>query len=287
MTTTYRLPSPFHEVEITLGPISVDPDALTAVHDGIWADERSSVYRFGPTTVAVHAVDRVEIDAAPGLHPDVVEAMLYGFVIRSLFRNAGVFSLHASLVQFGAESTGRAIGVAGASGAGKSTTMSYTAARHGGHVRVDDVLPVTVVDGVAMAHPFARPVHLTAEAAERLGLDSSRMSDDTELGLGKLAVDLAAADGPVPIQHLVMLRLAEPDAAEPLVIRPLRGAERLRHIVRHSNASGLSSFGSRADAYLDWATQLATAVSMTEVIRRPGDDTLDEVARHIASLALV
>ncbi|MEN9504240.1 MAG: hypothetical protein RI958_166, partial [Actinomycetota bacterium] len=50
MTTTYRLPSPFHEVEITLGPISVDPDALTAVHDGIWADERSSVYRFGPTT---------------------------------------------------------------------------------------------------------------------------------------------------------------------------------------------------------------------------------------------
>jgi hypothetical protein len=66
-----------------------------------------------------------------------------------------------------------------------------------------------------------------------------------------------------------------------LTITTVTGAERLRYVVRASNSSGLMSFGKRADAYFAWAMQVASAVDITHVVRSPGADTLDAVARHI------
>jgi hypothetical protein len=283
MLDTYRLPQPFADVTVTFGPLSFDPASLTAVNDQTWADDETVVFITDWLTVAVIGLTRVEVDVRPGVHGDVVESMLYGYVMRALFRHAGMFSLHASLVQFGDGPASRAVAIAGHSGAGKSTTVSYTASIHPARVRVDDVLPVTVVAGQAMAHPFARPVHLIADAAARLGLDASAVSDDPAEGIGKVVVDLASPSGPVVVDHLVVLSVGDPDMAERLVIRSIRGAERLRHVVRNSNVTGIASFGLRADTYLRWATGVASCVPMTEVIRRPGDDTLDDVVDHIAT----
>jgi len=48
-----------------------------------------------------------------------------------------------------------------------------------------------------------------------------------------------------------------------------------------SNSTGLTSFGSRADTYLAWAMQVASAITVTQIVRRPDADTLDDVARYI------
>jgi hypothetical protein len=143
------------------------------------------------------------------------------------------------------------------------------------------VLPITVTDGVAVAHPFDRPVHLLPDAATRLGMDAAGVTDDLASGLGKLVVDIASASGPVAIDRLVFVTLAEPDAIEPLTITSVTGAEGLRYVVRASNSTGLMSFGQRADAYVKWVMQVASAVEITHIARSPGIDTLDAVAHHI------
>lgn len=290
MIDSYRLPSPFEGVPVEFRPLSVDPATLTFVYEGIWADDRTVVFTSDLWSFAIHGVSLVEVDVAPGVHADVVEAMFYGMVMRCLFRHAGVFSLHASLLQFGEGSSQRTVAVAGSSGAGKSTTVSYTAKVHGGRVLVDDVVPVTVTDRVATAHPFSRPVHLVPDAAIRLGFDPSGVSDLPSEGIGKLVVDLAtdlaAPTRPVTIDHLVILSLGDADSVDSLVVRPVRGAERLRRVVHHSNVTGIASFGARADAYMGWVTDLASCVAMSEVIRRPGADTLDAVARFVATEAM-
>ena len=133
-----------------------------------------------------------------------------------------------------------------------------------------------------VAHPFDRPVHLLPDAATRLGMDATAVSEDPSSGIGKLVADIASASGPVAIDELVLVTLGEPDAIEPLTITTVTGAERLRYVVRASNSSGLMSFGKRADAYFAWAMQVASAVDITHIVRSPGADTLDAVARHIA-----
>lgn len=280
---SYRLPPPFDAVPVEFGPLRVDLASLTQVIDATWVDDRTVAFVGDLVSVAVHGTSLVEVEVAPGVHDEVVEAMLYGYVMRALFRHSGIFSLHASLLQFGETTTGRAVAIAGHSGAGKSTTVSYTAGTHQARVVVDDVLPVVVRDGVAMAHPFTRPVHLVPDAAVRLGLDAAGVPDDPAVGIGKVVADLASPAGPVAIDHLVVLSVGEPDATDALAVRPIRGAERLRHVVRNSNVTGIASFAERADDYLRWATELASCVAMTEVIRRPGADTIDDVARLIAS----
>jgi hypothetical protein len=105
-----------------------------------------------------------------------------------------------------------------------------------------------VADGVATAHPFDRPVHLLPDAATRMGLDATGVSDDPASGIGKLVANIASATGPVVVDHLVMLTLRAPDApddSDPLTITTVTGAERLRYVVRTSNSTGLMSFGAR------------------------------------------
>lgn len=261
---------------------AVDMASLQAINEFVSLDDDTVVFRNDIMTLVVQGTCAVSIDVRPGVHDDLVDALLYGYAMRVLFLHAGVFNLHGSLVRFTARGDGRTVAVAGHSGAGKSTTVSYLAATSGASILIDDVVPITVDDGVAVAHPFDRPVHLLPDAATRLGMDATAVSDDPSSGIGKLVADIASASGPVAIDELVLVTLAEPDAIDPLTITAVTGAERLRYVVRASNSSGLLSFGKRADAYFAWAVQVASAVDITHIVRSPGADTLDAVARHIA-----
>jgi len=255
--------------------------SLRAINEFVSLDDDTVVFRNDSLTLVVQGTSAVSIDLRSGVHDDLVEALLYGYAMRVLFLHAGVFNLHGSLVRVGADGSGRTVAVVGHSGAGKSTTVSYLAATYGASILIDDVLPITVDEGVAIAHPFDRPVHLLPDAAIRLGMDATAVSEDPSSGIGKLVADIASASGPVAIDELVVVTLGEPDATEPLTITSVTGAERLRYVVRASNSTGLMSFGKRADAYLAWAVQVAAAVEITHIVRSPGADTLDAVARHI------
>jgi len=280
----YVLPAPFDHVPVHVGPHAVAAalasTSLTELGEFTSLNDDTVVFRTEMMTLVVQGTEAVTIDVAPEVHPDLVDAILYGYAMRLLLLHAGMFSLHGSLVRVG----NRTVAIAGHSGAGKSTTVSHLATAHGATVLIDDVLPITVADGVATAHPFDRPVHLLPDAATRMGLDATGVSDDPAEGIGKLVANIASATGPVVVDHLVMLTLRAPDApddSDPLTITTVTGAERLRYVVRTSNSTGLMSFGARADPYLAWAMQLASAVDVTHIVRSPGADTLDAVARHI------
>jgi hypothetical protein len=281
----YVLPAPFEHVPVRVGPAAVDAavdmTSLHAINEFVSLDDDTVVFRNDVMTLVVQGAGAVSIDVRSGGHDDVVYAVLYGYAMRVLFLHAGVFSLHGSLVRVATDHGTRTVAIAGHSGAGKSTTVSHLAAHHGASILIDDVLPITVADGVAVAHPFDRPVHLLPDAATRLGMDASGVSADLSSGIGKLVADIASASGPVAIDRLVVVTLGEPDAVEPLTVTTVTGAERLRYVVRASNSAGLMSFGRRADAYVSWAMQVASAVEITHVVRAPGTDTLDAVARHI------
>ena len=284
----YVLPPPFDRVPVRVGPAvvdaAVDMASLRAINEFVSLYDDTVVLRNDVVTLVVQGTSAVSIDVRPGVHDDVVDALLYGYAMRVLFLHAGVFNLHGSLVRFttgGSGGSGRTVAVAGHSGAGKSTTVSYLAAAYGASILIDDVLPITLEDGLAIAHPFDRPVHLLPDAATRLGMDATDVWEGPSSGIGKLVADIASASGPVAIDELVIVTLGEPDAAEPLTITTVTGAERLRYVVRASNSTGLTSFGKRADAYLAWAMQVASAVEITHIVRAPGADTLDAVARHI------
>ena len=285
MPLTFRFPAPFDHVPIEFGPLSVDPTTLTWLSDVVQADDHVIVFSNDFLTIAIHGSSKVEVDVVPGTHPDVVEAMLYGYVMRMLFLQSGVFNLHASLLRLDQGDFSRTVAIAGHSGAGKSTTVTALSNRPSVQLLVDDVLPMTVTNGVVIGHPFRRPVHLLPEAARRLRLDAQIVGDGTVIdGLGELVCDLASDSGAVTIDRVVILERGLPDASEVVAVREVRGAERLRLLVRHSNATGVASFGPRSDAYLDWVTSVASLLPMMMITRPPDIDTLDEVVGHVARL---
>jgi hypothetical protein len=286
----FVLPRPFDHVPVRVGPAAVDAAVNAAVNAGslhelnefVSLDDNTVVFRNDLITLVVEGTSAVSIDVRPGVHDDLVDATLYGYAMRLLFLHAGVFNLHGSLVRVTTGAGERTVAIAGHGGAGKSTTVSYLAATSGASILIDDVVPITIEGGVAVAHPFERPVHLLPDAAIRLGMDATAVSDDPSSGIGKVVADLASASGPVAIDQLVVVTLGDSDASEPLTITTVTGAERLRYVVRASNSTGLTSFGKRADAYVAWAMQVAAAVEITHIVRAPGADTLDAIACHIA-----
>ena len=228
--------------------------------------------------VLVRGDDEVVVDWDEGADETILEALLYGMAARQVLLHRGTFTLHGSLVAL--EGRGAAIG--GHSGAGKSTTALELVQRHGAVWLVDDVLPLRVEDGQVIAEPFERPVHLTDEAAARAGLAASLGVRVGRGEVAKLAVPLARASGPVPVHQLAVLVREEADDAPDLTVTDLRGAERLRRVVRLSNVSGLASMGRRADPFFAWSTALANALPTVEVVRAGAANSLAEVGHVVA-----
>jgi hypothetical protein len=227
----------------------------------------------------VDGTDEVVVDWDTEADRALLDAMLYGAAARMLLLHGGTFTLHASLVAIG----GRAVAIGGSSGAGKSTTTVALATRYGGRLLVDDVLPVDLDPdtGAPMAQPFHRPVHLTDDAHARLELAAVEGPWVGEGDDRKRAVDLAAPDGPVRLDELVVISRATDPTAPAVQVHEVRGAERVRHVVRLANATGLASLGERADPFFAWCTRLAAVLPVRTIERAPDVDTLDAICAEV------
>ena len=249
-----------------------------ALNEQVEATEDEVRFEQAGLRVLVRGGDEVVVDWDDGYDETIVEALLYGMAARQVLLHRGTFTVHGTLVTL----DGRGIAIGGHSGAGKSTTALELVQRHSATVAVDDVLPLRVEDGRVMADPFERPVHLTDDAVERVGLDPSVGSRVGQGDVAKLAVALASPTGPVPVDLLVVLVRDEDPAAPGVTVSELRGAERLRRVVRLSNVSGIASLGRRSERYFAWSTAVADALPTIEVVRAAHADTLGEVGRLVA-----
>lgn len=285
-------------------PVDPVPADATRFHEFQVATPDTVWLMWDDLRVMVRGTDLVVVELGPDGDPTMVGPMLYGWAARALMLHAGTFNLHASLVRIGDEH----VMIGGSSGAGKSTTVVALQQRNGAAVIIDDVVPVKIADGRAIAHPFPRPVHLTADAVARIGVDL----DLEQVGSGprgKFAVDLASSAEPVGIDRLVTLTLhgAPPDLDDPdgvpgeidraddpvaeasltpdqpVLVRHVPGAERLRSVVRLSNNSGYASWGDRSRAFFAWSTQLAAALPTLQIDRLHGPDSLDTVCNAVMS----
>jgi hypothetical protein len=137
----YVLPPPFDHVPVRVGPAAVeaavDTTSLHAINEFTSLDDDTVVFRNDLVTLVVQGTGAVSVDVRPGVHDDAVDAMLYGYAMRLLFLHAGVFSLHGSLVRVPTGDGERTVAIAGHSGAGKSTTVSYLAAQHGASILIE------------------------------------------------------------------------------------------------------------------------------------------------------
>jgi hypothetical protein len=261
-------------------------DWLTAVPNEVLV-EHSGI------RVLVRGTDEVLVDLDDGADLALVAPLLYGHVTRTLLLHAGTFSLHASVVRL----DGAVVALGGHNGAGKSTTAAALSQIQGGALLVDDVAPTRVVDGRVQVQVFERPVHLTLDALDRLGLSATDAEVVIRGARGKVAMPVTGFGGPagdarwVEVDRLFAL-LPESDEPEhelrdgravsrEVVAREISGAERLRWVVRLSNVTGLAALGDRAGDYFAWATAVADVLATTEIARSEGTDTLAEVCAAV------
>ncbi len=230
--------------------------------------------------ILVRGTDEVRCEPLGGRRPADVAHYVYGFGAQVLLLHAGRFSIHASSVEL---PTGT-VAVAGDSGAGKSTTSVALAAR-GGRLLVDDVTALRVAGDLVVVEPFDRPIHLLEDAISLVDTSGFSRLDDryvvgpehkTVLGFGGRGGG-DAGTAPVPVDLLVVIE-PTPGVGPRPVAEEVTGAQRLRWLVRLSNAVGLSSFGSRELAYFTWAAEVGDRLATTVIRRDPEVECVAAVA---------
>jgi hypothetical protein len=256
--------------------------------DWLVATPDEVLYQHSGIRVLVRGTDDVLVDIDDGADVALLAPLLYGHVTRTLLLHAGTFCLHASVVDLGHA----VVALGGHNGAGKSTTATALTAFHGGALLVDDVAPARAMDGRAQAQVFDRPIHLTLDAVERLGLQDVDAEVVVRGAGGKVAMPgsqfgaRVAGARWVDVDRLFAL-LPEHEPRENtvadagVIATEVSGAERLRWVVRLSNVTGLAALGDRAEDYFAWATAVADALEMTEVVRPEGTDTLSDVCAAV------
>ncbi len=211
-----------------------------------------------------------------------LRAFLFGTTLGAIFHQRGLFVLHACTVAL----PGGAVAVAGAPGAGKSTTLAALLKR-GHRVLSDDKTVVRFgADGpeVLAGYPTLR---LWRDAVNRIGADPDDLPALRE-GMDKyLYRTQAFQHEPAPLLALVVLgtrralRPGAPDAdaeASELLSIPLHGHEAIRAVLRQTyrrrivNGSGLQA------EHFQWAARLADAVPVLRIVRPRHADTVEAIA---------
>jgi HPr serine kinase-like protein len=228
----------------------------------------------GVGTFAIAEGSRIRFEPEPSAPASAVSTWLHGTVAGLLLAQRGRFALHASVVEI----DGVAIAVAGAPGAGKSTT-ALRLTQSGHPLVADDVSPLDG-EGPVTVHPFARPLHVWPEAAAALGVELAAarpvLPDHPKLSLP------TASGEPVRVGAIAVL---EPtDAAVSVDAVRVRGARAhslvSANIYRVKLLRGL--YGAEMFA---WAASVAANVPVHLVTRPDQGWTVDAVAGTVERMS--
>ena len=200
---------------------------------------------------------RIRAAIAPGQVLEDLTAYLYGPVLGYLLRASGQVALHASCVRIG----DGAVLIAGAAGAGKSTTAAALATR-GCTVLSDDLTALTRDDDAAIAWPAFDHLRLwPASAPLVLGGASSLERITPTWDKRRFLLDGAAfADAPCPVRAIVVLRERRNDGR--VVARTLTPAYGVIELATLTYANYLLDASMRADELM----QLGALVRAVPVV---------------------
>jgi hypothetical protein len=221
---------------------------------------------------------RVWVTWSPEVSRQDVCTQLLGPVIACVLRLHGVLCLHAAVVEI----DGRAVALAGRTGAGKSTTAAALIGQ-GARLLADDVAAIEANASGFRVHQGLASLRLYREAAERV-LDVSGplpplWSNDIP---SKEVVDVerddhSCAEKGVPLAAIYVLtprRITEP-GVETIPVREAQLA-----LAGHTSVRWVLDAAGRVDEFAALG-RLASAVPTRRVHRPRGLDRLDEVCKAI------
>ncbi|WP_127089102.1 hypothetical protein [Aquabacter cavernae] len=263
------------DVRIAFGPLTPLPGAVSGpfqVHSPHSADFTL------PDRLRIRIADgqRLTVDAVPHVSASEIQTFLFGPAFAALLHQRGTPPLHAGAVAVGA----RAVAVAGASGAGKSTALRALLAV-GCRFLTDDQL---VVDPATMGvEPGVPALKLWAAAAAHF---HDRPDDDRRVmpGRDKFHMALPApACGPLPLKAVCILVPQEGIARPSLERLSLTQAVvALGNLSHHAYAADLMG---RRRAIFEQAVALAERVPVFLLLRPDDLSAIDHVAHLIRDMA--
>jgi hypothetical protein len=260
------------------GPVDVrvDRPLLSArLGDGGLVADRSRALVELPD-VAVFGIEdgrRVVVDAAKDVSTDVLDAWLGGLVAAIVLAQRGSFALHANLVDVG----GAAVAVAGARGAGKTTT-SLVLERRGARLLADDVLSLESAGGAVTYRTTGRPLRVTPEIAAALEVEVARA------GPAEAGAKLLLPRRPAPPGELRGIVVLAETAVSGVERERLAGAHAAQAVLANLYRFRLLRPIWRRECFA-WAAAVAAAVAVHAVRRPSGRWSGEGVAAAVEAVA--
>lgn len=191
------------DARIKIASIPPDRDE-NETHEPIWAIKGAdfALQLSGLMRLLVRAGHDVFVDPAPGFDTDEAVPFILSTGIATLLHQRGILALQAATVAW----QGKAIGLCGATGTGKST-LAATLCQEGARLIGDDLAAIRPGDdGQAVICPDGRHHRLWADAVTYLNL-TARQGAPVRPGLNKFYVAPAVEPecAPVPLSTIVLL----------------------------------------------------------------------------------
>jgi hypothetical protein len=268
---------------VSVGPVPASIDEPVIDLPGLTATSVEAVLGVGGIgRFHVRGGRLVRIAPVPGVSPSTLETLLHGTVAGLVLVQRRRFALHASTIRLGDQ----LVAIAGASGAGKSTTVGVLARR--GHAIVADEVtalvprldPATGAKTVT-AQGSGGNLRLWRSAAERLGLAEE---DGVKICGGKHAYPFEVSRWPGRLGLVIALRIAAgtgpgDDGAGAITPVRLGGVDAVQALLADTYRPVLQAL--HPEAYLRWAATVAGAVPVVQINRPPDGWTGDEVAAAV------
>jgi hypothetical protein len=169
---------------------------------------------FAEVTIDQGGAD-IEVECSAAAEAEL-PALLQGGVLGAALRLRGVTALHANAIAAG----GRAVLVAGASGAGKSS-LSWALVQHGGRLIGDDLAAIEARPGGFQVHGGRMGLRIWPDAAERLMVPETNLSalfPIVEQLEKKVLFDSSRLEqSPVPLHAVYLLGTRDAGLEAPLI----------------------------------------------------------------------
>ncbi len=263
------------DVNVTFGPLPAPTAACLRAkpHFAMYADGTAILRSPHGIRMLIDNGRMLRIEVPEGVDARLVQSWLIGPGLGLIMHQRGVPPLHACAVS----RAGRAVALAGDSGAGKSTTARALMQRGHDLIAEDQAI---IDPAEAMLFPGVPDLRLWAVAAQRFG---ERTEEHARVGMheNKFTISSSRAQFDQTPRPLAALFVLSSELADMPVSTRLRAGPAAHALHRHIYRQRLATFMGRGAEMFGWATALAARVPVYAV-RRPDDlSRLDELAAHI------
>ncbi len=216
---------------------------------------------------------QITISPEPGATSAAVRVYLFGSAMGALLHLRGLLAFHSSALRL---PDGRAVLLAGASTAGKST-LAAALGQRGYPLLADDLAAVHFdAAGQAWVYPGLARCKLWADALEKLAL-TTLDREALAPGLEKYQLTLSVNPEPARLAYLYELQAQEHSAGVSLT--PVMGLAKLQILDKQTYRPGfITALGLQA-AHLQRLGRLAPQIQVRRLVRPRRGNTLDGLVR--------